>query len=497
MNLERELKLVVPPTFVLPSLMALAPGVAAVPDDDRWLEAVYFDTADLRLARWGASLRHRSGEGWTVKLAQRPEGDVLIRAEHVFPGDDPLSVPPPAEDLVRAFTRTGSLVPVVEIGTFRRPVQLRSSAGELLAELTDDDVTVRSGGAVVGRFREVEVEFDDAAPGELIAAIEARLRGAGAGGAPALSKHLRALGYGAPPAPEITVPDLGPRPTAGDVVRRAIAMSVDRLIRHDVVVRLDADPEGVHQARVATRRLRSDLRAFGSLVDPVWSEPVREELGWLADMLGGARDTDVMLERIRAFATALPEVERPGGAVVVAALEQADKEIHARLLEAMRSDRYLMLLEALVMAANEPPLVAEALAPAREALPTLVRGPWKKLRREVKDSGKDPSDDALHQLRIQAKRVRYAAEAVAPAIGKPAVRFAEAVERLQEVLGAHQDAVIAEEWLRAWAAAQPSPDAAFAAGAIAGRERSDARAARSDWRRAWKRLDSPDLRSWM
>ncbi len=93
--------------------------------------------------------------------------------------------------------------------------------------------------------------------------------------------------------------------------------------------------------------------------------------------------------------------------------------------------------------------------------------------------------------------MRYAAEAVAPALGKSAARFAAAVEELQEVLGDHQDAVVAEEWLRGWAAAQPSADAAFAAGAIAGRERADDHAARSDWRRAWKHLDTADLRSWM
>jgi CHAD domain-containing protein len=475
----------------------LVPGVTPVPADERWLEAVYHDTADLRLARWGASLRHRDGEGWTLKLAEQPEGDVLVRAEHPFPGDDPAAVPAPAADLVRAFTRIQPLVAVVEMGTFRRPVRLVSATGQQLAELTDDDVTVRSGGAVVGRFRELEVEFDEACPPELARAVEARLRGAGAGGVPALSKHLRALGYGASPAPEITVPDLGPRPTAGDVIHRAIAQSVERLIRHDVVIRLDIDPEGVHQARVATRRLRSDLRTFDALVDQGWSRGARDELGWLADMLGGARDTDVLLQRIRDDAAALPEEEQAGGAAVVAALELADKEIHAQLLDALRSDRYVQLLETLVAAANRPPVLPEAAVPAQQALPPLVRGPWKKLRREVKAAGRDPADEALHGMRIQAKRVRYAAEAVAPALGKQATRFAEAVERLQDVLGSHQDAVVAEEWLRSWAAGQASPDAAFAAGAIAGREHAGARAARADWRRAWKRLDDPDLRDWM
>ena len=122
MNVERELKLVVPPTFTLPSLLGLLPGVSPKAGEDRWLEAVYLDTADLRLARWGASFRHRSDDGWTVKLSQTGEGDILVRHEYVFPGDDPWTVPPPAQDLVQAFARTSPLTAVAEGSLWRRAV---------------------------------------------------------------------------------------------------------------------------------------------------------------------------------------------------------------------------------------------------------------------------------------------------------------------------------------------------------------------------------------
>src|SRR5205814_9825308 len=85
---------------------------------------------------------------------------------------------------------------------------------------------------------------------------------------------------------------------AGTVVRHAIATAVIRLLRHDAVVRLDEDPEGVHQARVATRRLRSDLRTFASLLEPAWVAALTEELKWLAEHLGAARDADVLLARL-------------------------------------------------------------------------------------------------------------------------------------------------------------------------------------------------------
>ena len=80
--------------------------------------------------------------------------------------------------------------------------------------------------------------------------------------------------------------DLGSDATAGAVVQRAIALSVIRLILHDPVVRIDVDPEGVHQTRVATRRLRSDLRTFRPLLDRDWVQGLRDELGWIARILG-------------------------------------------------------------------------------------------------------------------------------------------------------------------------------------------------------------------
>ena len=68
---EREAKLEAPPGFDLPRLGGPEDGFLAEPQAVRRLQTTYYDTADLLLARWGASLRYRPGEGWTVKL---PEG---------------------------------------------------------------------------------------------------------------------------------------------------------------------------------------------------------------------------------------------------------------------------------------------------------------------------------------------------------------------------------------------------------------------------------------
>jgi CHAD domain-containing protein len=286
---------------------------------------------------------------------------------------------------------------------------------------------------------------------------------------------------------------LGPGASAGDGVRGAIAASVERLLRHDPGIRIGGDPEDVHQARVATRRLRSDLATFGPLLDPEWTGGLREELGWLGAELGLARDSEVQDERMRLRLEEVPPADRPAAARLVASLSHDAGEIRARLLESLRSERYLALLERLVEAAREPLLTEAAAEPAGQTLPGLARRPWKRLDREVRGLGAEPADERLHLVRIRAKRARYAAEAVAPVVGKPAIAFAAAAAKLQGVLGEHQDSVVAQERLRRAARGRQ----AFAAGLLLAAEHRAAEKARGEWRRAWRALRGRKLREWM
>jgi CHAD domain-containing protein len=294
-----------------------------------------------------------------------------------------------------------------------------------------------------------------------------------------------------------SVSEIGDDTTAGEVLRRAIGLSVIRLIRHDPVIRLDADAEGVHQARVATRRLRSDLRTFRSLVDRDWSSALRDELGWLAGVLGTVRDGDVLLARLRTDAAALPGDERRDTGAVLTTLDKERNEAYAALLDALRSRRYGNLLDALVAAANAPAFGDRAGAPAAEVVPELVRGPWKKLDERLEALGSAPSDEQLHALRIRTKRARYAAEAAFPVVGKPARELAKAAARLQSVLGDLNDAVVTAARLEAWAVSARSPVAARGAEALASRERAQAERARGAWPAAARELTSPGLRRWM
>jgi len=493
---EREAKLTVPPGFDLPELGGPDDAFQAEPQAARRLQTTYYDTADLRLARWGASLRYRPGEGWTVKLPEGQNGSLLVRAEHVFPGDG-RKPPAQAVALVRAFTRTAPLKPSARMRTLRRPVELRDPTGARLAELVDDEVQVLDGRRVVSRFRELEVELDGSADTDLLDRVVDRLLEAGAQATEPTPKYLRALnGRERVLGPEVEEPEVDGDATVEALLRHDLASGTLRLFRHEAGVRTGEDPEAVHQARVATRRVRSTLRTFSKLLDEEWTDRLRDDLKWLANLLGEVRDTDVLLERFSEHLAALPAADVKAGPRLLAKLEEQRDHARRRLLGGMAAEKYAVLLDDLVAAAAAPALLPGVDGPAAEIMPPLVARPWKKLRKEVRKAGDDPPDEQLHQIRIRAKRARYAAEAVEPVIGKPAEAFADAIADLQSVLGDHQDAVVGEAWLRQ-AAEGARRDVALVAGQLIAAERASAADTRGRWRKVWKAANRKQLRAWL
>src|SRR5947208_8284414 len=166
---EVELKFRVSPPFRIPELTGERTGVSSVSKAQvKELVAVYWDTSDLRLAREGITLRHRSGEGdgdgWHLKLpvqeAGVPDASTGVREELHETGDND-AVPVPLQELVTVQVRGAVLGPVATLVTSRSTYLLRGSANEVRAELTDDVVAVLNQGHVAGRFREIEVESVD------------------------------------------------------------------------------------------------------------------------------------------------------------------------------------------------------------------------------------------------------------------------------------------------------------------------------------------------
>ncbi len=489
----RGIRLEVPITFSAP-LADIDPSAAVVAEPVRRLRTTHWDTADLRLARWGVALEHSADTGWVLRLPPTSEGmSAPDGAELHFDGagDRP---PDAVLHLVRAYARHAPVELVARLVTLTGESVLLDQAGSRLARIVDATVSVYSGPRVTQRFREIDLS---SRIDPLLEVIAFRFAAAGAQPAGPRSVVARALGLVGSPPPELVPVTLGASATAGDVVRRALSTSVIRLIRHDPGVRLGTDIEDVHQARVATRRLRSDLRTFKPLLDGDWTDSLREDLSWLGAELGRVRDAEVQRDRLRAAAATLPTLDRRSAAAVVAPLVAQVRSARRHLLTAMETDHYVEVIDHLVDAARAPALTADAAAPAHEVLPSLVRRPWRALRAAAIARREAATDEQLHDLRIRAKRCRYAAEAAAAATGKRAASFAKEVAALQEVLGELHDAVVAEQWLRARSESPRIHDTAlFATGELVALQRDAAERARAEWPAAWRRVQQRWTHAW-
>jgi len=480
---ERELKLDPPGTFSLARMQPRLNGFIASPAGFKRLHTVYYDSPDLRLTRWGCSLRFRRGDGWTLKIPVPTESQALFREEHVFPGDGS-RVPDAALDLATAYLRGAIPQPVAELRTVRTTRHVLSDGGNDLAEVVEDDVRVVDGTHVVRRFQQVEIELTAGTPDDVLDELGVLLRGAGAGKPDPVPKDVYAIGERAR-EPEIAVPVLDARARIGDVIRAALARSVEQIVRYDAKLRLHADEDAIHDARVAVRRLRSDLRTFLPLFDATWACGVRERLRWLQDGLSNARDADVLIAGLRRFSETLPDTDRRHLDDVLPPFRAARDAAYERVRAMLRDERYVPLLQALVDLAKRPPLIARADEPACTAIPSILEDAWSTLRRRVRRRTQPPSDRELHAIRIAAKRVRYAADAVEPVLGRPARTLACALADLQSILGKQHDAVVACERLRTLAH-DGDGDFSFLAGELAALATVTSLEARSAWRDDWR-----------
>ena len=491
---ETELKLALHDGFELPVLEPSATGVAAVREHPpAHLRATYFDTADLRLARNGITLRHRTGEdernGWTLKLpldGAQGQG-AAVRDEHFFPGG-PTGPPPEAVNLVTAYVRGSSLKPVARIQTERRSWALTDENGGELAELAADEVSVLDKRRKVVLFRELELEAR-ALDRDGLDRIAGELTKAGAALGDPTPKLVRVLGEQAAAPPDLVRPSApAPEDPAGETVRAAFVAGTVRLVANDPGTRLGG-VEPLHQMRVALRRLRSDIRTFAPLIEEGWAKDITPELRWLGSALGAVRDRDVLLERLRESAAGLEGDLAP----LFESLEASRRNEHGKLLEALSSKRYGRLVDSLTEAADRP---------CAEVLPPLVQKAWKKLVKKVKTTSATAPAEDLHEVRIHVKRVRYAAEAVGPSLtgkkAKRARRFSDKAAALQDVLGANQDTVVARHTIAEAAGLRPQ-DAAFGAAATSLFERQQELAIEQRYRypKSWAKLNRPKRTKWM
>ncbi|MFL6173156.1 MAG: CHAD domain-containing protein [Marmoricola sp.] len=487
------------PELVLP-LLAEVTGVAAVgAPEEHDLEATYFDTADLRLVAAGITLRRRTGgtdDGWHLKLPGKG-----ARTEIQEPlGSD--AVPDRLRAVVRALVRDADLSPVAVLRTRRTTRNLLAEDDTVLAELADDVVCSHLPRAE-GReqeWRELEVELVSGDQ-ELLKAAGTHLVHAGARRSRSGSKLTRALGDHVPGArtiaPERTDDD------AAVLVLARLSTQVEVVVNNDPLVRENL-PESVHDMRVATRRLRSALATYRPFLDRMVSDPLRAELKWLGDALGDVRDAEV---QEAALVTLLDEVGRADGPEELARAATLDRmrvrtefseryqAAHARCLEAMTSDRYFALLDAMERLVARPTWTPKAHQPIDDVVLRRVRHEWKRVMKRVPDAD---TDTGLHEVRKALKRFRYAVEPLRDLYGKDAKKLVRELKSIQDVLGAHHDSITLRGELVALAeAAAERGEASLVLGIAYAHEVEEARRLAAEFEVRWPAVAKKSRRRWL
>ncbi|MFE6417809.1 CYTH and CHAD domain-containing protein [Streptomyces rochei] len=484
----------------LPDLTGAGPVASVTAAGPEELDAVYHDTADLRLAGSSATLRRRTGgpdAGWHLKLPLTGDTREEVRA--------PLSdeVPDALRELLLSRTRGAALRPVTRVRSTRAVRHLWDADGAPLAEVSLDEVRADSllPGGGRAEWREVEVELADGVGAGLLDTLEKKLRKKGIVRSDSPSKFVRALRETGAAAEGARTRAATAPGSPGSYVLAYLEEQVAALVALDPAARREL-PDGVHRMRVACRRLRSCLRSYRSVLDRRVTDPVRAELKWLAGELGVERDQEVLRERLGAGIDDLPGelVLGPVAARLRAWEVSRGEDSRTRTRAALASDRYLRLLDALDGLLAEPPLRGKATGKPARTMGGAVLKEYDRLAGRMERALALPPgpdrDVALHQARKAAKKVRYAAEVARPVLGKPVKRLGKRAKAVQRLLGDHQDAVVAQEALRELAvAAHAAGETAFTWGVLHGQERARARAREEELPAVWREASDPALRT--
>ena len=465
---KHEIKFCIPPRFQLPPNMG-------EPIPPRVFTSTYFDTEHHRLGQLGLTLRkriERSHGVWQLKI---PSGAVRLELE-IDSGSR--NIPWEFHDLLTAFFRKQEAVQLGKIRTRRKGLRIQKDS-QVIAEVVLDSVALIRDKKVVHTFQELEVESQKGTDTQ-IKAIRKILIDAGVQEKPLQPKIFQALQL---PYPlPLKVPDPSAPPT--EHIRERLHSQFFQMLRHDPGTRLSRDIEALHQMRVATRRIRAILRTTRSFLAPEWTTHVRQEIGWTSSLLGEVRDWDVLLEYFRKNFHDFSSNEQRSFQSILSKFEDQRSMARTRLLEGLRSDRYFNLLNHL-----EDSLTHLPFQPSPLTIIDLARKAFHKLRDFVNTSNSLFPKTELHRTRILLKRARYAFELAEPLLGKRTKRFLQQAKYTQNLLGQHQDAVVAEQRLLALKQHSRGTGIAYVTGLMVERLRNQQFQVYQQIPEQWKKLE--------
>jgi CHAD domain-containing protein len=310
----------------------------------------------------------------------------------------------------------------------------------------------------------------------------------------------------------LAMPRIRPGEPAAELIRAALRGAVARVQAADPEARR-GEIEGIHRLRTSTRRLRSELRTVQDLVDPCWRVHLEGELKWLASMLGSVRDLDILTARLRDAVACRSQDGREKSQAADACPDLALRPLfdaladrHSRnsreLRDALQGERYRNLVAILEKSAGHLAVKDEAMEPCRATLPPLAAAAWRRLKKGARALKHSDPDSEFHEVRKRAKRARYTAELIAPALGrhieKKAARFIRLTTKVQDILGEHQDAVVAGDEIERILAGHPHDEALVrVAEDLIETERRAAEAARDRFFDVWAKLDRKKSVRWL
>lgn len=478
------------------------------------LHSVYVDTDGFDLARRGIALRLRRHRGaweatakWSGKVDgavhRRPELNLELAKPPEFPfflPDGPLSL------YLNALVLGRPLHPVLICDILRRLLNVLpagdAASSQPIAEIALDRVKLLApgadGGQPIDTYCEVEVEQREGTA-EDVARFTDQLRAE----FNLVPSDTSKFAHGMRRLYDESVLRLNPVPalTGNDstavALRRVVADQLEQLRKNDPGTRLGRDPEALHDMRVAIRRMRAALRVFEDGAATRVRTYLRKELRWLGKVLGDVRDLDVQLENLQRHGSTLPAAYRNGLQPFRQHLDALRVDRRANLLSALDSPRYIRLLVRLEIFAASKPVAPRNKARQQKPLgkrgASLVKKAFKHLRAAGSQTDAVVAPEQLHNMRLRAKRARYLLEFLRDITGKPGRRLAKRLVRVQDLLGAINDSVVATGLICQYldeSATKTAASTNLALQEVAQAGLRHSEASRKAFEKAWKRLIS-------
>ena len=448
---------------------------------------IYLDTFDWLLLKNKLGLRFRISNGtatYTLKSIEPIKNGIAKRMETEVLIDEPVDVPTrvpvkPIRKLVDGIIFPRKLLEQIQIRTDRRRYRVLTPEGAEI-ELAFDT----SGFSLRGlhkprrtqRLNELEAEIRDGS-GAALEALSSLLASKFDYPASTASKMEVAIERF-----KITIPSKKPpeklRVRLDDrldvAVQKILTYQVHRFQEQLPGIQRDIDTEFVHQARVATRRMRSALRLFRGAIPEGTATYLQGELKWLGRLLGGVRDLDVFLLNLSRFKQQIEHFPAKKKQAFENWIEKRRRAPLKALWRGLESPRYKQFDRRMMQFCQRPlplrPRAPLAMRPVREVAPLLIIEKMDAVIEQGRAVVADPRLKQYHRLRIQVKRLRYACEFMAPAYDGALDPFIERTVEIQDCLGELQDTVFTRKFIDTlcddWKGKLVDPDFLFILGEI-------------------------------